>query len=162
MIVLLPQVVMLPTVHLKGEIELDWMPVTLVNLSNDVIHVAKCDLVGYLKLRADYHKIQYLKIHQLVVEQQEDVLPCTQPSASFLYSPSQVNTHREINSEYSPPYSEVQQVLDKLIEEYKDIFSLHQQDKGHIKLLIMDIDTGDHPPIEQKPLLLKHTKWIQG
>ena len=44
----------------------------------------------------------------------------------------------------------------------KDIFSLHQGDIGHAKLVAMDIDTGDHPPLVQKPymLKLKHTQWI--
>ena len=48
--------------------------------------------------------------------------------------------------------------LDKLYEEYKDIFSLHQDDMGHIKLLNMNTDT-DHPPITWKwySIPLKHT-----
>ena len=32
-----------------------------------------------------------------------------------------------------------------LCEEYKDIFSLHQGDIGHTKLLTINIDRGDHP-----------------
>ena len=41
---------------------------------------------------------------------------------------------------------------------YKDIFSLYQGDIAHIKLLTMDIDTGDHSFVIQKPckLPLKH------
>ena len=37
-------------------------------------------------------------------------------------------------------------------EEYRDIISLHQGDIGHTKLQPMDIDTGNHPSIAQKPL----------
>ena len=37
---------------------------------------------------------------------------------------------------------------------YKDIFSLHQGDINHTKLLTMDIDTVDHPPITQKHYIL--------
>ena len=49
-------------------------------------------------------------------------------------------------------------MLDESCEEYKDILSLHQGDIGHTKLLTMDIDTGDHPPITAEPytLPLKH------
>ena len=54
------------------------------------------------------------------------------------------------------------QALKKICEEYKDIFSLHQGDIGHTILPIIDTDTGDHPPIKQKPYMLplKHTQWI--
>ena len=43
-----------------------------------------------------------------------------------------------------------------------DIFFVHQGDIGPIKLLTMDINTGDHLPIAQKPytLPLKHTHWV--
>ena len=56
------------------------------------------------------------------------------------------------------------QALDKLCKEYIDIFSLHQGDTSHKKLLIMDTDRGDHPPTAQKPyaLPMKHSQWIHG
>ena len=52
--------------------------------------------------------------------------------------------------------------LDKLHEEYKDIFSLNQGDIGHMKLLTLDIDTEDHTPIAQTlyTLPLKYTQWV--
>ena len=52
--------------------------------------------------------------------------------------------------------------MDKLCGEYKDIFSLHQSDTGHTKLLTMNIDTGGHPPITYKPYMLplKHRQWV--
>ena len=41
------------------------------------------------------------------------------------------------------------------------MFLLHQGDIGHTKLITMDIDTGDHPPIALKSytLPLKHIQW---
>ena len=50
--------------------------------------------------------------------------------------------------------------LNKLCEEYRDSFSLHQSDIGYTKLLTMDTDTGNHAPIAQKPytLPLRYTK----
>ena len=67
---------MSPTVYSKGKIESDQVPITLINMSNDVIHAEKHTLIGSLKLYADCQEIQKLKIHQLVVEQQEDVMSC--------------------------------------------------------------------------------------
>ena len=51
----------------------------------------------------------------------------------------------------TPLCSEAKNALAELCKEYKDIFSLHQDDIGHTKLLMIDIDTGDHPRIVQKP-----------
>ena len=45
-------------------------------------------------------------------------------------------------------------MFNALCEEYSDIFSLHQGDISQTKLFTMDIDTGDYPPIEQKPYTL--------
>ena len=47
--------------------------------------------------------------------------------------------------------------------EFKDIFSTDSGDIGKTPLLEVEIDTGDSPPITQKPytLPLKHTKWVQ-
>ena len=58
-----------------------------------------------------------------------------------------------------PTKSRNSTALDKLCEEYKDIFPIHQGDIGHTKMLPMDVDMGDHPLIAQKlyTLLLKHT-----
>ena len=66
------------------------------------------------------------------------------------------------NLDSTPLCSEAQEVLNKICKEYKNIFSLHQGDGGHTKLVTMDIDTGDHSPVTQKPdmLPLKHTQWV--
>ena len=43
------------------------------------------------------------------------------------------------------------------------MFSLNNQDIGHTQLGTMHVDTGDSPPICQKPytLPLKHYSWVQ-
>ena len=52
--------------------------------------------------------------------------------------------------------------MNELCDECKYIFSLPQGNIGHTKLLTMDIDTGDHCPVAQKPytLPLKHFQWV--
>ena len=67
---------------------------------------------------------------------------------------AEVSTHRKINLDHTHQSSENQKALDEFCEEYKDIYSLHQGDIDHTKLLTMDINTGDHPPISQKPYIL--------
>ena len=60
--------------------------------------------------------------------------------------------------------SEEQQIAFKeLYNEFKDIFSVDSSDIGKTPLMEMEIDTGDSPPITQKPytLPLKHAMWVQ-
>ena len=47
--------------------------------------------------------------------------------------------------------------------EYSDIFSKDSADIGRTPLVIVDIDTGDSPPISQRPYILplKHADWVQ-
>ena len=49
-----------------------------------------------------------------------------------------------------------------LCKEYADIFSKSSEDIGHTPLVTMDIETGDSPPICQRPysLPLKHVEWV--
>ena len=53
--------------------------------------------------------------------------------------------------------------FDKLKEDYPEVFSLNNQDIGCTQLVTMHVDTGDSPPICQKPytLPLKHYSWVQ-
>ena len=60
--------------------------------------------------------------------------------------------------------TEVQQnAFKELCNEFKDIFSIESSDIGKTPLIEMEIDTGDSPPITQKPytLPLKHATWVQ-
>ena len=53
--------------------------------------------------------------------------------------------------------------LKPLCGEFKDIFSVDSSDIRKPPLIEMEIDTGDSPPITQKPytLPLKHARWVQ-
>ena len=66
---------------------------------------------------------------------------CTQQDTKHVCSPAEVDIHRKINLESIPLCPEIMKALDKLCGQYKDIYSLHQGDIGHTKLLAMDIDT---------------------
>ena len=53
--------------------------------------------------------------------------------------------------------------FEELCEEYGEAFSKHNEDISRTKLVKMDIDTGDSPPISSRPytLPLKHYEWVQ-
>ena len=50
-----------------------------------------------------------------------------------------------------------------MCEEYNDIFSKDSSDIGETPLITMEIETGDSPPVCQRPynLPLKCTDWVQ-
>ena len=54
----------------------------------------------------------------------------------------------------------IRMILKNEFNEFKHIFSVDSSDIGKTPLVEMEIDTGDSPPITQKPyaLPLKHAK----
>ena len=90
-------------------------------------------------------------------------LPTSPANTSFVLSPAQeVKEPKHTLSNYKCS-KETTNEFEKMCEEYQDIFSTCQTDIGHTKLITMDIDTGDSPPIAQKPytVALKHAEWLQ-
>ena len=82
--------------------------------------------------------------------------------SSFITSPGDIETHQKVelkDKEIDPIYKDQ---FEYLCEKYKDIFSVDSTDIGKTPLLQMEIETGNHPPICQKPytLVLKHAEWI--
>ena len=80
----------------------------------------------------------------------------------FITSPSDVEVHRRVNLQNAKETEEDLQKFKKLCEEY-DIFSKDSTNIGRTPLITMEIDTGDSPPISQRPynLPLKHSDWVQ-
>ena len=66
------QLVMPPTVHLKSKTEPGQVPVTLISLSCDKIHLIKHAIGRSLELYANYQDIQNLEVCQLNAEHQTD------------------------------------------------------------------------------------------
>ena len=80
----------------------------------------------------------------------------------FITSPADVDAHRKVklqDVEVLDHYKE----FEELCEEYKDIFSKDSSDIGKTPLITMEIETGDSPPVCQRPynLPLKHIDWVQ-
>ena len=59
--------------------------------------------------------------------------------------------------------ADVKQRFEELCEEYGQAFSKNNEDIGTTKLVQMDIDTGDSPPVSSRPYMLplKHYEWVQ-
>ena len=69
----------------------------------------------------------------------------------FITSPADIEVHRKINLQDADVSEEHQQAFQDLCYEFNDIFSVDSGDIGKTPLVEVEIDTGDSPPITQKP-----------
>ena len=81
----------------------------------------------------------------------------------FITSPADVDTHRKVKLQDVEVLDKYKIDFEKLCEEYDDIFSKDSSDIGKTPLITMEIETGDSPPVCQRPynLPLKHIDWVQ-
>ena len=82
---------------------------------------------------------------------------------TFINSPADVDTHRKVKLQDAEVLDKYKEEFEKLCEEYNDIFSKDSSDIGKTPLITMEIETGDSPPVCQRPynLPLKHIDWVQ-
>ena len=96
------------------------------------------------------------------VPKKKGFLPIS-PKLDFLCSPAEVSAHRKVKLKSKPISEDTAQRFEELCECFSEFFSKNSEDIGRMNLITMDIDTGDHPPICQKPytLALKHYESVQ-
>jgi transposase InsO family protein len=82
---------------------------------------------------------------------------------SAFMDPAEVSAHRRVDLGEYPITEETRQKLKELLEQNEEVFSKNSEDIGYTKLTTMKIDTGDHPPIAQRPytIALKHYEWVR-
>ena len=99
--------------------------------------------------------------HRNWVPKKKGFLPIP-PRSDFLCSPAKVSAHRKVKLKSKPISEDTAQRSKELCEHFPEVFSKNSEDIGRTNLITMDIDTGDHPPICQKPymLALKHYEWV--
>ena len=69
----------------------------------------------------------------------------------FITSPADIEVHRKTDLLDAPVSKEDNEKFKELCQEFDEVFSKSSEDIGRTPLVTMDIDTGDHPPICQKP-----------
>ena len=81
----------------------------------------------------------------------------------FITSPADIDTNWETKLKDAELPEKDRKKFEALCIQYDDVFSKDSTDLGRSPLLTMEIDTGDHPPITQRPysLVLKHVEWVQ-
>ena len=159
-----PNLVVLPMLHLVQKEKHDSIPVALINLNEDGrIFLKKGEILGCLEPSP-------IEITEIVKEERSEIgeedegedesIPLEK---KFITSPAEVNTHRKVQLQDAEVTEESREKFGLLCEEFEDIFSKDSTDIGKTPLITMDIDTGDSPPVCQRPynLPLKHREWVQ-
>ena len=93
----------------------------------------------------------------------EDIGHTPSVTKKFITSPADVETQKKVKLQDAYTTEIDKARFRCLCKEFEDIFSKSSEDIGHTPLVTMDIETGDSPPVCQKPysLPLKHVEWVQ-
>ena len=155
-----PNLIVLPMLHLIKKEKYKIIPVALINLNEeDAIFLKKGEILGCLEPSP-------IEITEIIQEEYNDTgeedesLPLEK---KFITSPAEINTHRKMQLQDAEVTEKYREKFKLLCQEFEDIFSKDSTDIGRTPLITMDIDTGDSPPICQRPynLPLKHREWVQ-
>ena len=144
----------------------DTIPYMIVNLDcHDTVYIKKDTLVAYI--HEEDVSCEYLEVHEIVESTQG--INWKPPhnhkivKSDLVYSPAQITEHCRVELKDHDASEETKQQFEELKAKYPKVFSLNDEDIGQTQLVTMDIDTGDSPPVCQKPytLPLKHYSWVQ-
>ena len=139
----------------------------MVNLSTDQVYLPKRKLLGQLIPTDDNNKNIFPETVYADICNINDISDLDQENIEiekkFITSPADVEVHRKVELQDAEISDEHKQQFADLCKEYDDIFSKDSADIGRTPIVMMDIDTGDSPPISQRPynLPLKHADWVQ-
>lgn len=169
-----PNLICIPTCVQNGNERSGKLICNLVNLQQTPIYIPKGETLGYLQ--DDMTEMNLIEINEIENElvqpcknwipkrKQQPSLPKLPEDSAFLLSPAEVETHRKVNLPSVEMTPELTQQFEALKIKYSSAFSKHSGDIGRTGLIEMDIDTGDSPPVCQRPytLALKHYQWVKG
>ena len=140
------------------------IPYMMINLDyNDEVYIGKNTHIAYIE--EESVECNYIEVSESIETTEcHNWMPKRKiVNSDLVYSPAQVTEHRRVELRDQDVPKETKQEFEKLKEDYPEVFSLNNQDIGHTQLVTMHVDTGDSPPICQKPytLPLKHYSWVQ-
>ena len=88
------------------------------------------------------------------LKEQERKTTLENTKKKFITSPTDIDVHRKVELQDAEVTEAQGNAFKELCKEYKDIFSTDSSDIGKTPLIEMEVDTGNSPPITQKPYTL--------
>ena len=151
-----------------------FISLTIFNLSKvDHLYIGRDTVVAFadkpavhvyhVEIASDEKFKEHLAKPKNWVPQHHETLPEIPCNTAFICSPADVPGHHKVHLQDKEISVDIHQRFEELCEEYGKAFSKHSEDIGRTKLVKMDIDTGDSPPVSSRPcaLPLKHYEWVQ-
>ena len=151
-----------------------YIPITIFNLSLvDHLYIGRDTVVAFadepavdvynVELASEDKIKEHLAQPRNWVPQCHETLPEIPSNTAFICSPADVPGHRKVHLQDKEVSADICQRLEELCEEYGQAFSKYNEDIGRTKLVKMDIDMGDSPPVSSRPYTLpwKHYEWVQ-
>ena len=151
-----------------------YMPPTIFNLSMvDHLYIGKDTMIAFaeqpiletynIELASEDKIKEHLAKPRNWVSQRHKTLPEIPHDTAFICSPADVPEPHKVQLQDKNIMTYIRQKFEELCEEYGEAFFKNNEDIGRTKLVKMDIDTGDSPPVSSRPytLPLKHYGWVQ-
>ena len=149
------------------------IPLTIFNLSHvDHLYIDRDTVVAFAdEPTVDVYNVELTSEDQIKEHlaqprnwvQCHETLPEIPSNTAFICSPADVPGHRKVHLQDKEVSADIHPRFEELCEEYGQAFSKHNEDIGRTKLVKMDIDTGDSPPVSSRPytLPLKRYELVQ-
>ena len=171
-----PELVSIPMIHKTSQKNYNTVPYFLINVGYEEIFIPKGRVLA--ELETINYKIDHLttescvSINEIKIESEvqvspelanfKDIVEKADAEKKFITSPADIEIHRKTELKDAEISQEHKDKFKQLCEEFDEVFSKSAEDIGRTPLVTMDIDTGDNPPICQKPytLALKHVEWV--
>ena len=142
-----------------------YIPLTIFNFSHlDHFHIGRDTVVAFAdEPTVDVYNVELtsedkIKEHLTQpwnwVQQCHEKLPEIPSNTAFICSPADVPGHRKVHLKDKEISTDIPQRFEELCEEYGQAFFKHNEDIGRRKLVKMDIDMGDSPPVSSRPYTL--------
>ena len=167
-----PSMITLPVLHKTDQETRENVPYLLINLSMEDEEIERGEELAKMKVcpyqlneieteQDDEEEINNIE-EEKIFEQCDMFDDKIEVDKKFITSPAQIESQRKVKLQNAPITDKDRSNFKELCNRYTDIFSRSSEDIGHTPLLKMDIDTGDSPPVCQKPysLPLKHVEWV--
>ena len=167
-----PQLQIVPTLHKVDNAAATLIPFVMINLGEDYIFLPKGQVVGFLDV--EYIDVSEIKldiasvtvnamdipttIKEKIMTKNQNTVP-----SDFITSPADLAGPCKADLQDFEITAEETEAFNKLCEKHADVFSDNSGDIGRTPLIKMDIDTGENPPVCQRPytLPLKHAEWVK-
>ena len=148
--------------NLNNQYNPKYMLLTIFNLSKvDHLYIGRDTMVTFVEeptiytynielTSEDKIKENLRKPHNWV-PQRHETLPEIPPDTVFICSLADVPGPRKVQLQDKDITTDIRQRFKELCEKYGEAFSKNNEDISRTKLVKMDIDTGDSPPVSSSP-----------